>query len=76
MARELYQPLSRDVHRRALADAERDGRKVTAARYGIGVATLERALAFASLSPLARRAIERGAGAASANNDTAAQAAG
>lgn len=60
-------PLARDVHARALADADRDGREATATRYGVSRATLERALAWAPLSPLARRAIENAVRGASTN---------
>lgn len=55
-------PLDPDTHAKALAEAKAKGREATARRYGIGVATLERALAWANLTPLARRAIETAVG--------------
>lgn len=60
MARVANLPLNPDVHAKALAKAREVGRERAAKQFGIGTATLERALAFASLTPLVRRAIEQG----------------
>jgi hypothetical protein len=58
MARFPHCPLRDDVHAKALARAKQIGRERAAVEMGISRATLERALAYAPVSPLVRRAIE------------------
>lgn len=63
-------PLTPEVHSKALELAREHGREAAARRLGVGVATIERALAFAKLSPLVRKAIERGVAASPSSANT------